>query len=141
LVTREDLAVAVISTPSVAVDVEGQFEVSFTDLEGTPIKFAHLSITEVDIAAPQLVNADDVRLRFFRQGTRRVPQDLVVEFTGTSLIAATWQASFVNRRIEYTDNTAQSKLYMAIRNTAGNSGPTTFEVRCYARVFPIAGRR
>ena len=137
LVTREDLAMAVLLTPTVAVDAERSFEVSFTDLSGNPITFVHLSITEVDIAAPQLVNADDVRLRLFRHGTRRVPQDLVAEFTGSSLIAGTWQASFVNRRIEYTDLTARSKLYIAVRNTAGNSGPSTFDLRFYARVFPI----
>ena len=137
IVTREDLAKAMISTASVAVAAETNFEVDFTDLAGNPIKFAHISITEVDIAAPQLVNADDVRLRVFRNSQRRVPQDLVVEFTGTSLVAATWQASFNNRRIEYTDDTGLSKLYIAIRNTSGNSGPTTFEVRFYARVFPV----
>ena len=136
LVTREDLGMAVLLTPTVAVDAERSFEVSFTDLSGNPITFVHLSITEVDIAAPQLVNADDVRLRLFRQGTRRVPQDLVAEFTGSSLISGTWQASFVNRRIEYTDLTGESKLYVAVRNTAANSGPSTFELRFYARVFP-----
>jgi hypothetical protein len=131
----------VLSTPSIGVDVERDFELQFTDVAGNAINFAHLTITEIDIAAPQLVNADDVRLRFFRQGTRRVPQDLVAEFTGSSLIAATWQASFVNRRIEYTDLTKLSKLYLAIRNTSGNSGPSTFEIRFYARIFPITEQK
>ena len=124
-----------LTTPTVAVGSESEFDLEFTDLEGKPVKFVHLSITEVDIAAPQLVNADDVRLRLFRQGRRRVPQDLVAEFSGTSAVSGTWQSGFSNRRIEYTDLTGESKLYIAIRNTSGNSGPSTFEVRVYARVF------
>lgn len=136
VVTSEALVMAVIASPTVLVGNESTFELEFTDLRGNPVKFEHLSITEVDIAAPQLVNADDVRLRLFRTGQRRVPLDLVAEFTGTSAVAATWQASFSNRRIEYTDLAGESTLYIAIRNTAANSAASTFEIRVYARAFP-----
>ena len=141
VVTSEALVKAVIVSATVAVSIETNFDLEFTDLRGNPIEFEHLSITEVDIAAPQLVNADDVRLRLFRTGQRRVPQDLVAEFTGTSAVSGTWQASFSNRRIEYTDLAGESKLYIAIRNTAANSAPTTFEVRVYARTFPMTPAR
>ena len=138
VVTSEALVMATLSSPSIPVGIETDFSLDFTDLEGKAIKFVHLSITEVDIAAPQLANADDVRLRLFRRGTRRVPHDLVAEFTGTSAVAATWHASFSNRRIEYTDLTGESKLYVAVRNTAGNSAPSTFDLRFYARKFQPA---
>ena len=141
VVTTESLVMAVIASPSIPVGNESNFDLEFTDLKGRPIKFEHLSITEVDIAAPQLVNADDVRVRLFRTGQRRVPQDMVAEFTGTSAVAATWQASFSNRRIEYTDLTGESTLYIAVRNTTANSGPSTFDIRVYARVFPITTAR
>lgn len=135
VVTTEALAKAVLASPSVAVGTESDFEVQFTDLAGRGIRFQHLSITQVDIAAPQLLNADDVRLRLFHRSSRRVPEDLAAEFTGTSAVSGTWQASFSNRRIEYDDLTGQSKLYLALRNSAGNSGASTFELRFYARVF------
>lgn len=138
LVTSENLVMAVILTGTVAVGTELEVDVEFTDLLGNRVEFAHLSITEVDIAAPGLVNADDVRLRLFRAGRRRVPQDLAVELTGSSLIAATWQASFSNRRLEYSDLDGESELHVSIRNTAGNSGPGTFQLRFYARAFPKA---
>jgi hypothetical protein len=136
VVTSEVLVKAVVSTPSVAVGAESEFDVELTDLWGKPIDFSHLSITEVDIAAPQLVNADDVRLRIFRTGRRRVPQDLVAEFTGTSVVAGTWQASFSNRRIEYSDSDGEDELHLAVRNSSGNSGPSTFDLRFFARAFP-----
>ena len=135
LVTTENMVVAFLTTPTVTVGTESESEVDFKDLLDKPVKFVHLAITEVDIAAPQLANADDVRLRLFQRRTRLVPQDLVAEFTGSSLITGTWQASFSNRRIEYTDVSGRSKLYIAIRNTAGNSGPSIFDLRFYARVF------
>ena len=138
VVTTEFLVQAALSSPSIPVGNETTFELEFTDLNGNPIKFEHLSITEVDIAAPQLVNADDVRLRLFRTGQQRVPQDLVAEFTGTSLVSGTWQASFSNRRIEYTDLGGESKLHIAVRNTAANSAPSTFDLRFYARTFPLS---
>ena len=47
----------------------------------------------------------------------------------------------MNRRIEYTDLSAESKLYLAVRNTADNSGASTFEIRFYARVFPVTGQK
>ena len=136
LVTTEVLMKAVLSTPSVLVGNESTFDVELTDLWDNPIEFSHLSITEVDIAAPQLVNADDVRLRLFRTGRQRVPQDLVAEFSGTSAVSGTWQASFSNRRIEYSDLDGKSNLHLAVRNTSGNSGPTTFDLRFFARPFP-----
>ena len=137
IVTREDVVKVALTTPTVTVGTESEFEVEFKDLLDKPVKFVHLTITEVDIAAPQLANADDVRLRLFRQSRRRVPQDLLAEFTGSSVVSGTWVANFSNRRIEYTDVSGRSKLYIAIRNTAGNSGPTTFDLRFYARAFPI----
>ena len=137
IVTREDLVKGLLLSPSITVGTETNFELQFKDLRDNPVNFIHLSITEVDIAAPQLVNADDVRLRLFRDGRRRVPLDLVAEFSGTSAVSGTWQSGFSNRRIEYTDLTGESKLYIAIRNTSGNSGPSTFEVLVYARVFRV----
>lgn len=135
VVTSEALVKAVLTSASVVVGTESNFELKFTDLSDKPIDFIHLTITEVGIAAPQLANADDVRLRLFFTGQRRVPQDLVAEFTGTSAVSGTWQASFSNRRIEYTDRTGQSKLWVAVRNTAGNSAASTFDLRFYARFF------
>ena len=138
VVTIENLVIAALSTPTVTVGTESEFELEFKDFLNNAITFNQLSITEVDIAAPELVNADDVRLRLFRQGRRRVPQDLVAEFSGSSVTSGTWQASFSNRRIEYTDENHRSRLYIAIRNKAGNSGPTTFQLRFTARASPRA---
>ena len=136
MVTSEALAKAVLLSASITVGTETDFELEVTDLWDRVTPFSHLSITEVDIAAPLLVNADDVRLRLFRTGQRRVPQDLVAEFTGTSLVTGTWSAAFSNRRIEYTDETKKSTLYISIRNTSGNSRASPFEVRIYGRRFP-----
>ena len=136
VVTSEVLVKAVVSTSSVAVNSERNVDVKFTDLWGNPIEFSHLSITEVDIAAQQLVNADDVRLRLFRTGQRRVPLDLVAEFTGTSAVTGTWQAAFSDRRIEYDDLDGKDELHLAVRNSSGNSAPTTFDLRFFARPFP-----
>ena len=135
-ITREDLVVTVLSTPSVPVNTESTFTLEFTDLEGHPIGFVHLSITEVDIIATQLSASDAVRLRIFRSGQRRVPQDLVAEFSGASQVSDTWASAFSNRRIEYTDLSKQSKLYLNVRNNSGNSVSTTFEVWVYGRTFP-----
>ena len=140
VVTTEALVMAVISVPTVGVGIEITRDVEFTDLEGNRVEFAHLSITEVDIAAPQLVNADDVRLRLFRTGRQRVPQDLVAEFTGTSVVSGTWQASFSNRRIEYSDLDESNELHLAVRNTSGNSASSTFDIRVYARIFPVSNK-
>ena len=139
--TIENLVIAALSTPTVTVGTESEFELEFKDFLNNPINFDQLSITEVDIAAPQLVNADDVRLRLFRQGRRRVPLDLVAEFSGSSVTSGTWQASFSNRRIEYTDENHRSRLYIAIRNKAGNSGPTNFQLRFTARASPRTEER
>ena len=141
LVTIENLVIAALSTPTVTVGTESEFELEFKDFLNNAIKFDQLSVTEVDIAAPDLVNADDVRLRLFRQGRRRVPLDLVAEFSGSSVTSGTWQASFSNRRIEYTDENHRSRLYIAIRNKAGNSGPTTFQLRFTARSSPRTEER
>lgn len=135
LITREDIVMIPHSTPSVAVGIETSFDLKALDLTGRALDFVHLTITEINIAAPQLVNADDVRLRIFRQGARRVPQDLVAEFTGTSAVSGTWQASFANRRIEYTDLNHKSTLWIAVRNSSGNSSISTFDLLFYARVF------
>ena len=136
IVTREDLVMAVILTASIPVGTERDVEVDPTSLSNVPVEFTHLTITEVDIAAPLLVAADNVRVRLFRQGTRRVPQDLVAQFDQTSGITGTWASLNANQRIEYTDLTGLNKVYLAIRNTAANSGPSPIEVRIYGRRFP-----
>lgn len=132
----EDLVMARVSSPTVPVGISHDLEVQVTDLWGRPVDFAHISITQVEISARELVNTDSVRLRFYRHGTRRTPQDLVADFDGTSQLTDTWYAAFSDRRIEYGAPDVQSTIYLTARNTTGNSGPTTFQITLYGRRFP-----
>ena len=127
---------AQISSASVAVGVSNNLEAEVTDFWGRQLAFIHMTITGVAIAAPQLVNADAVRLRLYRRGTRAEPQDLLAEFDGTSQVAGMWAAAFTNRQIEFSGLDERSKIYLTVRNTAGNSGPTTFQVFIYGLRYP-----
>ena len=132
----ERWAKAHISSASVTVGDSQNLEAEITDFWGRPLAFAHITITGVAISAPQLVNADAVRLRLYRRGTRAEPQDLLAEFDGASQVAGMWAAAFTNRQIEFSGLDERSKVYLTVRNTAGNSGPTTFQVFIYGLRYP-----
>jgi hypothetical protein len=124
------------SSATVAVGASLDMEAQVTDLWGYPIDFAHISITQFEISAAQLINTDSVRVRLYRVGTRREPADLVVDFDGTSQLTGIWYSSFTDRRIEYSRLGPDNKVYLTVRNTAGNSGPSTFQLILYGRRFP-----
>ena len=64
--TVEVLAIGEANVATVAVDTEVDVDISIKDiLTGERVTFTHLSITQIDIYAPQLVAADAVRLRLF----------------------------------------------------------------------------
>lgn len=127
---------AQISSASVPVGISRDLEAQVTDFWGRPIAFAHITLTQVAISAPQLVDADAVRLRVYRRGTRAEPQDLLAEFDGTSQVTGMWAASFTSRQIEFSGLDERSKLYLTVRNTSGNSGPTTFQIYIYGYHYP-----
>lgn len=127
---------AQISSASVPVGISQNLEAEITDFWGRQLAFIHMTITGVAISATQLVNADAVRLRLYRRGTRAEPQDLLAEFDGTSQVSGMWAAAFTNRQIEFSGLDERSKLYLTVRNTAGNSGPTTFQVFIYGLRYP-----
>ena len=129
---------AQISSASVPVGISRDLEAQVTDFWGRPIAFAHITLTQVAISAPQLVDADAVRLRVYRRGTRAEPQDLLAEFNGTSQVTGMWAASFTSRQIEFSGLDELSKVYLTARNTAGNSGPTTFQLYLYGYHYPAA---
>ena len=134
--TVEVLAIGEANVATVAVDTEVDVDISIKDiLTGERVTFTHLSITQIDIYAPQLVAADAVRLRLFIRGTRTVPQDIVVEFDGVRDLTGTWFRTFNNRRIEYYDLDNKDYIRARVRNTAGNSAASTFGIRIYGRVF------
>ena len=137
VVTREDMAIGEVTSPSVAVGDSRDIQLELTDLWLNPIKFSLFTITQVDIAAPGLAAADAVRLRLYRSGKRRDPADVVAEFDGTSQVSGMWVAAFSNRRIEYIDANKANTVWIRVRNTAGNTGVTIFQVRLYGRHFPL----
>jgi hypothetical protein len=129
---------AQISSASVAVGTIQNLEAEVTDFWGRPLDFAHITITQVAISAAQLVDSDAVRLRVYRRGTRIEPQDLLAEFDGTSQVTGMWAASFTSRQIEFSGLDERSKVYLAVRNTSGNSGPSTFQIFIYGYRYPAA---
>ena len=133
ITTREDPVIGQIATASVAVGESLDSFVQLTDVKGDALPFSLLTINQIAIAAPQLVAADLVRLRLYYRGTRQEPADLVAEFDGASQVSGMWAAAFTNRRIEYVDGNKENKVWVRIRNTAGNSGSTTFTIRLYAQ--------
>lgn len=132
----DGMVMAQIFTASVPVGVSQNLEAQVTDLWGQPVDFAHITVTEVAISAPQLVATDAVRLRLYRRGTRVDPQDLLAEFNGTSHVVDTWVGAFTTRQIEFTGLDRLSKAYMTIRNTEGNSGPSPFQIYLYGYGYP-----
>ena len=129
---------AQITSASVPVGTIQNLEAEVTDFWGRPLDFAHITITQVAISAAQLVDSDAVRLRVYRRGTRSEPQDLLAEFDGTSQVTGMWAASFTSRQIEFSGLDERSKLYLAVRNTAGNSGPSTFQIFLYGYRYPAS---
>jgi hypothetical protein len=127
---------AQISSASVAVGASQNLDAQITDFWGRAFDFAHVTITQVALSAAQLVAADAVRLRLYRRGTRSEPQDLLAEFDGTSQVTGMWAAAFTSRQIEYSGLDELSKVYLTVRNTSGNSGPTTFQIFIYGYRYP-----
>lgn len=97
-----------------------------------PAPFSRLFIVQIDLFAPSLVAADSVQLRIFRRTRRRLPDDLVADFTGASQLSAMWIASFTGRQINYRDQDQLGKVYLSVTNQSGNSGPSDFTVTIYA---------
>lgn len=130
IVTAESVSPTVLVGNSVSLDVQVQ------DLGRHVSSFSLLTITQLEIAAPGLAAADVVRLRIYRTGLRRDPQDLVTEFDGASMATGTWFASFSNRGIVYKDGNTKDTVWLQVRNTAGNSAATFFIVRLSGYAFP-----
>ena len=133
ITAREDPVIGEIATSSVAVGDSLDSFVQLTNLQNEVLPFSLLTINQIAIAAPGLVAADLVRLRLYYRGTRKNPEDLVAEFDGASQVAGMWAAAFTNRRIEYVDGNKENKVWLAVRNTTGNSGITTFRIRLYGQ--------
>ena len=136
VISREDLVMARITSPTVPVGESLDLDPEATDLWERPVEFAHISITQIEISAAQLLNTDSVRLRFYRYRTRREPQDLVADFDGTSQLTGMWYSSFTDRRIEYSGQDKSDEIHITVRNTSGNSAATTFQIIVYGRRFP-----
>ena len=136
LALPEDLVVVRVSTPSVSVGTNYDWDAQVNDVWDRPQTFSHLSIVQVNIAAPGLAAADSVTLRLYTRGDRRIPQDLMADITGTSDLSGTWFGSITTRRSEYDDSTDQDQVWGRLTNASGNSAPSNFEVTIYARRFP-----
>lgn len=133
----KDLLLATWNVPTVSIGGVKTEGPPTRDIYGREAIFAHLTIVQVDIAAPQLAAADSVTFRIYNRGTFSAPLELVAEFTGASQVSGMWFASFSNRRIEYTDETNLARVYMTITNAAGNSIASTFNIRVWGERYPV----
>ena len=136
LVTRGDWALGEVSSPTVLVGNSMDLDMKVQDLQGKSLPFSLFTISQVEIAAPQLVAADAVRLRIYRRGTRRNPLDVMAEYDGTSHTSGMWVASFSKQDLEYRDENEMDTIWLQVRNTAANSAATSFTIRIHGSAFP-----